>query len=676
MNKRIIALALLCFAPFVQAKTNNYAVNGLFNLDSSENPLTSDTSDFSTVYGWSGDNNAVTCDTYGQPHPETEMMAFIGDYAGEGIWQGTPTIIEEGKTYTIKADFKTLTMWRCTVYIVGIENGAWNYFYSKNITFSDTAIGETTEEWVTYGVSFNSDDYPDLVGKNLGIELVNTDWDGGQLYATNIRVEIEEHWSNTPTPTDLAVDQATALTLNWTVGVDPEYMDSVNPDIIQYNLYGPYAGTNVTDPNISDLDPVVLYPADIVDGKLSYEVTDLSYDTKYYWRVDEMQSVSADDPNNLKGAVWTFTTKPSIPVVTGQPEYAVVSDGDTAEFSVDVDSISDITYLWYKSNNKTADPTSDSQISTAAVLSIPEASTTDEAYYYCVVGNDSNTKVTTSVVGLAIKRRLGYWPLGSTDGYTDMDGSFNATPASAADVTYTDGPYDTGSESAVVVDDNSYAAVPGALNPSEFSNEMTVGAWIKLTGTLTSEDGYGIVTKIGDTNSTDTWKWALYARDNGGGTNTVRFLTWNSGDLWAGSGSVVTDQWVHIAVTVRHNDSGSLVGDFYVNGSYWFSDTSFNYGNADSADIYIGKFGPAGYTFPGDIDDVIIFNYGMSAEEIIDNLYFPVSQTGVCLEAVDARFDTTGPDGTADCKVDIYDFAKFADAWMDCGKYPVSACND
>ena len=37
--------------------------------------------------------------------------------------------------------------------------------------------------------------------------------------------------------------------------------------------------------------------------------------------------------------------------------------------------------------------------------------------------------------------------------------------------------------------------------------------------------------------------------------------------------------------------------------------------------------------------------------------------------------DKTGPDGVRDCKVDLYELARIAKVWLECGRSPALYCN-
>ncbi|AQT68069.1 hypothetical protein STSP2_01224 [Anaerohalosphaera lusitana] len=75
--------------------------------------------------------------------------------------------------------------------------------------------------------------------------------------------------------------------------------------------------------------------------------------------------------------------------------------------------------------------------------------------------------------------------------------------------------------------------------------------------------------------------------------------------------------------------------------------------------------------FDGAIDDLRIFNYARSAEEIATD-YYAITGEAICLER--PSMDIAGPNGKPDCKVDLHDFASFAAEWMDCGLSPQEVC--
>jgi hypothetical protein len=75
----------------------------------------------------------------------------------------------------------------------------------------------------------------------------------------------------------------------------------------------------------------------------------------------------------------------------------------------------------------------------------------------------------------------------------------------------------------------------------------------------------------------------------------------------------------------------------------------------------------------GAIDDVRIYSYPLTPVEIAD-LYVNFEPSKfVCME--DPEDPLTAFDLNGDCQVDLTDFALFAAQWLECQRYPQSACN-
>ena len=81
----------------------------------------------------------------------------------------------------------------------------------------------------------------------------------------------------------------------------------------------------------------------------------------------------------------------------------------------------------------------------------------------------------------------------------------------------------------------------------------------------------------------------------------------------------------------------------------------------------------AGGRFPkGAVDEVEIWNYTMNPVEVA-TMYTDLIGGWICVTP--AAFDTTGPDGMPDCKVDLYEMAQIAEVWLECGRIPASNCD-
>ena len=150
--------------------------------------------------------------------------------------------------------------------------------------------------------------------------------------------------------------------------------------------------------------------------------------------------------------------------------------------------------------------------------------------------------------------------------------------------------------------------VTRASTQYDFSKTFSIGAWIKTT-TLASYKG--VVPKFSNTGT------APYISFHGSGGNlrfecsdvgsNTRYLDWNG----AISGSGLTDsQWHFVFFTYDQNNVKS-----YKDGVYQGMSTSWTYGCGNVSDtFYIGNFWAG--TFSGQIDDVRIFNYALTANQV------------------------------------------------------------
>ena len=76
--------------------------------------------------------------------------------------------------------------------------------------------------------------------------------------------------------------------------------------------------------------------------------------------------------------------------------------------------------------------------------------------------------------------------------------------------------------------------------------------------------------------------------------------------------------------------------------------------------------------FNGLIDDVLITNYAMTADEVAAE-YKAVTGKAAC-SYPPMIGDISGPDGVPDCVVDMYDIATVAGSWAGCLLLPDTTC--
>ncbi|MBN2844306.1 MAG: LamG domain-containing protein, partial [Sedimentisphaerales bacterium] len=117
------------------------------------------------------------------------------------------------------------------------------------------------------------------------------------------------------------------------------------------------------------------------------------------------------------------------------------------------------------------------------------------------------------------------------------------------------------------------------------------------------------------------------------------------------------DQWHHVAVTFASN-----YAKIYVDGMVAAQD-DFSLAAGPDSTFRIGCNDLTNERFEGRLDDMQVFNYALSAEEIAD-LYFDQTGEELCI------YGRPVADVSGDCVVDLLDLGIMADRWLESGYYP------
>jgi hypothetical protein len=446
------------------------------------------------------------------------------------------------------------------------------------------------------------------------------------------------------------------VTLQWKTGVDPTNTSQPNPAITKHYLY---------------LIPV--HPNDVVDWTsllveipagsppnptASHGPLSLSPNKTYWWVVDE--SISNSGPTNpatILGRIWSFETLKTVPEIIDGPIDAFVYENETAKITIDVNSVSQEHYAWYKGPvGETTNPIG----SDSNTLTIANVRPGNEGTYWCRVTNDGGS-IDSGTGLLVVKRLLAHWTLDQSDyqGGQYLDVSGNGHHADITGVpTFVGDPAGNPSAAVQVSPAGGYATA-GTWDPSAVSNSLTVTAWINPT---TSGANPGIVSKReswGDENM----RWTVNLTDD----DLIRFIT-DSGGALRSDDSVPLNEWTHVACSY---DVTTDEAKIYINGEDAATDTDFALDSNDVATLRIGHYDgsiTASDIFPGGLDDIRIYNYGLTIVEAAD-LYYQMTGKSVCLNPPEARFDLDG-----NCRVDFADFALFAVHWLECGLFPETEC--
>ncbi|MEN6306900.1 MAG: LamG-like jellyroll fold domain-containing protein, partial [Anaerohalosphaeraceae bacterium] len=308
-----------------------------------------------------------------------------------------------------------------------------------------------------------------------------------------------------------------------------------------------------------------------------------------------------------------------------------------------------------ESNNTTDD---DVLISTgSAVLTIPNVQVSDEGFYYCVVTNGSPIEVQSNVAGLKLKQLLAWYQFENNG--QDSAGANHASPIPS--MSYAEG--------IVTANGQAYAAEPNSANyfalmtdsypKTGFGNGLThftYSCWVKLDsgqgGVLLGTLNTGTNTGLRFSVNTSDGSISCFLRQNG---NVSRFINIHNLPI-ADSGW----HWV----TVTNNGSQLVVYfDGLAQGNAAFDLTNFVAWEYPVYMLAINSRGAADQRFQGKADDLRIYNYALSADEIIQ-AYYDVTGKKVCV-------DKPAMDLNNNCVVDMADLAMLAASWLESGLRPI-----
>ncbi len=378
----------------------------------------------------------------------------------------------------------------------------------------------------------------------------------------------------------------------------------------------------------------------------SFPVT-LAKDTVYYWHVDELMG----DGKIHGGYVYTFQTELTLPVINSQPRDLVIAEGKNAVFAVDADDPLGgiLSYHWYYDTDGFAGGETalvdgvDYGGTATNTLTIVSADSADEGYYFCTL--DNGLVISTNWVRLSIGNLIGHWK---------MDGDPNDATGNSTGVSSGDPIYGAGKIGQAIrmdgIDD--YVQMSGDF--ADFSTGLTLSVWAKPT----SIANWGRFFDFANGSASDN---ILFAR--GGTSNQLVMEIYNGatgGAVWSPA-VIEVDTWQMFTTTV--DPKGNVV--LYKNGVAVGTGMT-NIPNVLSRNLcFIGRSNWPEWDslYAGWMDDLRLYNYALTAEEVADVYLEPEDIDYACVQPV--AFDLDG-----DCRIDLGDFAILAERWLNCGRYP------
>jgi hypothetical protein len=588
----------------------------------------------------------------------TTYHGFVGDI-DQAAYQITSEVIAANTPYTLEVQMRSS---------YSSEKGKIALFYINPADPNTRVILAEKEQtglggsYVTVTASFTSSSAGPEIGKNLGILLDCTDGDNASWTAFDeIRLYQQAiHGVINHNPVGLAAHAAPGtVNLTWTPSNDPNLVSQ-----ILYSFVGNGDGSN---PDITSYLAVSGTP--LSSAVTSAPIT-LGYDQYCIWRVD-----SVIDANSVTGLTVVFNSESATPVVTAvNPAFIAVPGG--ADTTLTVGSTYVDTYQWYKSNDASNSTSGDDVIvgtdSNSLTINSVLLSENDEGYYYCKGTNNISGKTAKSTVGRVMEQRLtSYYDFDQdlVDSVSGYNGTLAQEAASAGLPTFvSDSNSLPGLGYYLKLDNSDHATDPNGQYvqlPAGIVDyaDITISLWVHPTAV-------GSWARVFDFGNTTTDY--LYLTLDNGGYNTRSTIKIDNGteqnlisdfdsSNWSAPGT-----WYHFVITI-----GGNTGTLYRNGEPIAVNTGMTVNPIDVGAVlnYIGKSQwPNDPEFSGYIDELRIYNKALTAQEAAQLYVDVLTGSHPCYEPdFVGSYYNTNDEGSSRCKVDLADFADFAQAWLSDG---------
>ena len=354
----------------------------------------------------------------------------------------------------------------------------------------------------------------------------------------------------------------------------------------------------------------------------------------------------------VRGEIWSFATELLLAEIITKPISAAVAAGETASFSVQVQSATPETYQWFKVVDG-VDQAVQKPTANAATLVLDNVGLADEGLYRCRIRNNAGD-IFTDAVFLVVKRKMGHWTFDGSladqvnpahrvhPWFRDMSKAFPARHGDLSGIRMS-----LSWKTALAISTSTHRGI----RPAHGSRQPRRGwgAYVakQLKGTGIASKGF------------------ILTHDGG---NAVTTLRQSFNDLGSADVTVNDGQWHHIVGTY---DAIRGLGRIYVDGK--LNNTSGVNMTAltgtDQPVNFGGETVAGDVAFVGSLDDVQIWNYALDGYEVATVFTDIRTDQTICVEIDPMDFD-------GNCRVDLADFALFAAKWLDCNRIPAGDCTE
>ncbi len=488
------------------------------------------------------------------------------------------------------------------------------------------------------------------------------------------------------------------VTFTFKAAMDSEQV-AVNPDVLGHNIY--LSGGN--DPNLYLLDYIP--HTDWNDPNVSYGPMTLvnAQGKTFKWKVEEVMDSGEvtnypnvggtgyppGDPNNIMGNELRFTAIGANPQILSGPEHTLTNLSGTATLEITTGPIAN-NFGWYKVVGVKDTPggeTDDIKLTDGGIYSGTTTTTltltgvasdgSDDAQYYCIAYNGDpdipGTPSTSSPTAWVWYPRLVNHYLFETleAGVTpDMVSGYDLVMMSndtGTDVPVLDAgvpelapqAYSLKFDNPRGTDPNSADAQYAQVNEGWAGGykDITISVWVYSRG----GSNWNRILDFGN----NTSNYMFLCVNPGSVNRSVRFAVNVNGteqSVTSPAEALPDNTWTHVAATLT-----GTTARLYINGELVATNTSFTnepvqYGPTTQNWLGRSQWGDGDGYFNGSLDDLKIYNYALTTEEIAKE-YLKVREEWICNMELYNLPDAL--DVNDDCVFDLSDFASIAARWLE-----------
>lgn len=635
-----------------------------------------------------------------------------------GIWHSENLVgkLTPGVSYPASVWVRTSTSEKVTVALTMQEDGDFDTRYRQVGTaqannaqwylIEGTYVPNADPTTITFYVeapgSATCDIYLDDASLGQDDEVLGLPYDP-QVSPVN-----EDQTVGTPIEVSPGVYSIDDIVLSFKAGRDLDGIYEVNPGIDHHNVYLQYGLPNDANlilvdyslPQISLEDPIQSFAlADVVPP------IKLQQGTTYQWQVEMVMKdpnglpYPANSPENIWGAVWSFTTANAVPAITSISDHMLLVDGNTS-FTITTTKIAN-NYRWFKvvGNQDTSEngETDDIMLTDNGIYSGTTTKTlvitgaaadgSDDARVYAKAYNgepdapEAQVSAPSAARWFWAPRLMNLYAFETVD---EVDG-VNVTPDTISGYDMSLLSNDTGDDVPTLVADIPPApGMAGNTSSLKFDNprstpadpntndaqyaavsqgwagaykDITISAWVYNSG----GSNWNRILDYGN----DTNNYMMLCVNPSSVNNAVRFavkVDGNEQTVTTADEALPVDQWTYVVATL----TGSTAR-IYINGELSATSTSMTndpvaYGPSVNNWLGRSQWGAGDGYFNGKIDQLKIYNYALSTVEIGQDYLADSLNEWVCNWQT---YDMGAYDVNGNCLIDLEDFAAFAARWLE-----------